>query len=539
MKKNFLKIREKGQKEIIYVYSKKVTDSKVSGGKKDRRIDVDKISNVVNSLLSLGKTKFFKDIQLKQNCKDWIDSILSDYPSINERDIKELLNDFTDSMNTRMREEEKYAVCIVAPKFIILCHSRFGEETITPKWEVIKRMLDKDNVLRYVYFEKVNGDTKLVFFEDVPSAFFADWLGIPEKEAFGYLGGKNRLFGEINGSTLAFEFNDEEFAKKFFEEKTFKIQNGQLILPDPIQSIPLVEVKVGRRPYNNVDDFIQDFVAKRYELTFYQDKYKELNSSVNFDLWNKKVIDDEYEVRDSRRNTLVKKTNSRFFIVFSNREIELRPSFLSKIKSKLLNNEPFKIFHAGGKVSATPIKIKNMEIYNELTQKSSKHLLDYFSDLSIKDNFEIILLYSILELLSLENAGKGISFFLKDLANGIISDVDFSRKFANKECDIIELKGRDFVSGDNKKIIENLSSDILTKIKTSANKIYLLGANENTKDFEPLPLSKFSDSRINDLEKSLRERTGLSNLSLHKIPANNGKDCLLILVVSDKNDIQS
>lgn len=537
MKKQFFKIQDKKEKEIIYVYSKKVTDTKISGEKKDRRIDVDKISNVVSSLLSLGKTKFFKDIQLKQNCKDWIDSILSNYPNVNERDIRELLNDFTDSMNTRMREDEKYALCIVASKFIILCHSRFGEETITPKWEVIKRMLDKDNVLRYVYFEKVNSDTKLIFFEDIPSAFFADWLGIPEKEAFGYLGGKNRLYGEINGSIFAFEFNDDEFEKKFLEERTFKIQNGQLILPDPIQSIPLVEVKVGRRPYSNVDDFIQDFIAKRYELTFYQEKYKELTSSVNFDLWDKKVIDDESEVRDSRRNILVKKSNSRFYIIFSNREIEMRPSFLSKIKSKLLNNEPIKIFHAGGKVSPIPIKIKNMEIYNELNQKTSKYLLDYFSELSIKDSFEKILMYSILELLSLENTGKGISFFLKDLADGISSEADFSRKFANKECDIIELKGREFVSGDNKKIVENLSSDIQTKIKTSSNKIYILGANENTKDFEPLPISKFSDSRINDLEKSLKERTGLSNLSLHKIPANNGKDCLLTLIVSDKNDV--
>lgn len=87
MKKQFFKIQDKKEKEIIYVYSKKVTDSKISGEKKDRRIDVDKISNVVGSLLSLGKTKFFKDIQLKQNCRDWIDSILSNYPNVNERDI--------------------------------------------------------------------------------------------------------------------------------------------------------------------------------------------------------------------------------------------------------------------------------------------------------------------------------------------------------------------------------------------------------------------------------------------------------------------
>lgn len=521
------------KEEITYVYSKKVNERKIKGTKKTRKFEKDKISNVINSLLPLGKIKFLKDLYLKQNCQNWINNILSSYPKMKLRDVTELLNDFTDSMNTRMREEEKYVVCILTSKFLILCHSRFGEETITPNCEVIERMLDKDNVLRFVYFEKENEDIKIIYFEDTPSVFFATWIGIPEREAFGYLEGKNKLFGEINGATLVFEFTDNDFEKFFINDKTFKMDENQLILSYPIQNIPLRQIRVGRRFYANVGDFIQDFFAKRYELTFYKEKYTELNSS--FDLWTKKIIDDKSEVRDSTNKILVKKTNNNFCIIFSNQKIEIRPSFLSEIRSKLLNNEPFRIFHAGGKVSSNPIKIKNIEIYNELDQKISKILLDYFSELSIKDDFEKIFLYTIFELLSLENSSKEISFFLKEIANTLLPTMAFSNKFANSENDLIEFKSRDYVSGNNKRIVENLCQDIKKKIRKSANKIYIIGANEDTKDFEPLPISKFDDNRIKDLEGELKEKTGLSNLYFQKIPDNNGKECLLILIASNKN----
>lgn len=522
-------IKNTKYQEYTYVYSKKVNDSKIVGSKKTRKFEKDKMSNVINSLLPLGKTMFLKDLYLKQNCQDWINAIFSLYPNVNERDVKELLNDFTDSMNTRMREDEKYVVCILTSKFLILCHSRFGEETITPKYEVMERMLDKDNVLRFVYFEKEIDDIKLIFFEDSPSVFFANWLGIPEKEAFGYLGGKNKFYGEINGSTFVFEFTDDDFDKKFIQNKTFSINENQLILPHPIQNIPLVQIRVGRRPYDDIEDFMQDFFAKRYDLTFYQNEYKNIIYSVDFDLWSKKIIDEKFVVRDSNRKVLVKKSNTQFFIIFSNKEIEIRPSFLSEIKSKLLNNEPLKIFHAGGNVSTTPLRIKNFEIYNKLNQKISKPILDYYSNLKIKDEFEGIFLYVLLEILSRENSSKSIFYFLKQLANSIIPKTDFSKKFANSEDALLELKSRDYVSGKDKQVVERISNDIKTKIKKSQHKIYIFGANEDTKDFELLPFSRFGDDRVKSIENSLKISTQVSDLHLLKIPANKGKECLLIL----------
>lgn len=516
----------KSQEESTFVYSKKVTESYITQDKKTRKIDKDKISKVVNSLLTLGKNKSLTDLNLKENCQNWIRNLISSYPNIDDRDAKELLNDFSDEMNTRMRTEEKYAVCIITSEFLILCHSIFGEETITPKLEVIDRMLDKDNVLRFVYFKKEKNELNVVYYEEHPSVFFANWLGISEKEAFEYLGGKNKICGEISGVSFALELSDDDFEKKFIEQKIFKVKDKQIVLPTPIQYIPLSLVKVGRKPYTNFDDFVQDFLAKRYNLNYYNEEYKKLTSSII--PFQEKIFDEKHQVVKQNGTVLVKKTNPNFLILFSNENIEPRASFLAEVKAKLLNDEQFRVYHAGCKISANPIKIKNMEIYNELNCPLSKILLDSLKTMQIKDTFNEIVLGSSLELLYLENRNKPICIFLRDLSKKIFENLDLSNSFANNENDILELKSADTVARENKDIIDYFSDDLSKKIKQLGVKVYIIGADERTKRFEPIPISKFSDDRINTITKSLKEKTKIGLIEIIKIPADN--NCLLLMV---------
>ncbi len=228
----------------FYVYSKEVKGNTINKSVITRNIDKNKFLNVINSLLSIGKTKYLEDLELKENCKEWVTTTISNFPDINDKYIEFLIKDFTDSMYTRMREEEKYVVTIVMKDSLILSHSLFGEETITPNLQVIERMLDKDNVIRYVHFQIEKDKIKVTFYEETKSVFFVEWLGLPEKEAFSYLGGINRIFTEIYGSDLVFEFTDEDFEKKIIENKTFKIEGNQIILPEPIQRLTISQVRV-------------------------------------------------------------------------------------------------------------------------------------------------------------------------------------------------------------------------------------------------------------------------------------------------------
>ena len=510
------------------VYTKEVKGKEINRKEITSKSKKENFLRIIDSLLKIGTTKYSQDLDLKE----WILDIVSRLPDIDDRDIKNLLSDFTDSMYTRMREEEKYVIAILMRNSLILCHSVFGEKTITPNLQIIERMLDKDNVIRYVFFKKENDEIKIIFYEETKSTFFTQWLGLPEKEAFSYLGGKNRIFTEVNDTHLVFEFTDEEFEKKVIEGDNFFIEGNQIVLKEPIKKLPITQIRVGKKPYKYAEDFIQDFLAKRYDLNFYQEEYNKLTNTLEPRLH--KIFDDENEVRSDTK-IYIKKRNKNFIILFCNEQIELRKSYLEKIKAKILNKESIKLFHAGMVLNSDPIKLRNLEIYNKLDLDNFRILIDYYNFSSVKDNYELILLITILELLSTKNKEKPIYYFLKDIKRSLLKEVDLSSHFIKNEDYILEFKSRDFMSGNDKKIVGALKGDIEKKLRNNPFKIYVLGADEDTKRFELLSISKFSDERVSKLKTDLEKELIQCKMDLLKIPSKDGKECILICCVS-KNE---
>lgn len=512
----------------FYVYSKEVKGDEITGDEVVREIDKKKLLTVIRSLLGIGKTKRLEELELKDNCKEWVRSLLSDYPSVNKEHIKFLTRDFTDSMYTRMREEEKYVVAIIMDRSLILCHSIYGESTITPNWEVIERMLDKDNVIRYVYFELEDSNVNVTFFEHTKSIFFIEWLGLPEKEAFSYLGGKNRFYTEVYDSNLVFEFTDENFEKKVIEDGVLKIEGNQIVLPEPIQRLHISQIRAGKKPYKNTEDFKQDFLAKRYELSYYQEEYKNLQNSLR--PLTTKFIDEEYEVRDSKNNMYLKKRNPNFTILFCNEFIDLRKSFLGKIKTKIVNKEHLRLFHAGMSLNPSPVKIGNIEIYNVLDTNLSRHLIDYYNEINTKNDFNLIFLFTIFDILQKSNQDTPICYFLRAMNKQLVEDINFDYSFVGKEDEVLELKSRDFVAGKNNDIVDNLRKDADKKIKKSNFKIYFIGADEKTKKFEAIPIERFDDDRLQSIEKKLNKENKCK-FHLIKVPSKDGKEGIIICCV--------
>lgn len=515
----------------FYVYSKEVKGKEIRDKKITNEENKEKVLNVIESLLDTGSKKYMEELDLSDNCVDLINSILSKYPDVKRKDVVFLLRDFTDAMYTSMRQEDKYAIAIVMKDSLILCHSVFGEKTITPGWRVIERMVDKDNVTRYVYFELDKNRIKIKFYEHTKSLFLVDWLGLPENEAFYYLGGKNRFFTELHNSNLVFEFTDDDIERKILENGPFKIEKNQIILPEPIRRINITQIRVGKKIYKNTGDFIQDFLAKRYDIKYYQESYVALKSSL--DPLTTRMIDDESEVRSIDNRYLLKKRNDHFLILFCDKDIEIRKSFLEKIKTKILNREHLKIFHAGMIFNQYPIKINNLEIYNHLELGSAGFLINYYDEIEIKDTFDNIFLYLIFCILKQGNKNVPISHFLGELGNNIIDDINLTSKFVNLE-NKIEFKSRDFISGNNKEIIKRLKGDIETKMQSSDFKVYILGADETTKKFEPIASSRWSDDRIGVIENKLKEEMQNLNLKIIKIPSQDGSECILACSVNKK-----
>ncbi len=113
-----------------------------------------RLKKVINTILEHKHLKRISKLSLSENCKDWISRILNSNPNNIKNDLVYLLRDFTNHMNTRMREAGKYVIAIIFENQILIAHSMFGKSTITPNCNVIERMLDRDTIMRYVLFKK-------------------------------------------------------------------------------------------------------------------------------------------------------------------------------------------------------------------------------------------------------------------------------------------------------------------------------------------------------------------------------------------------
>lgn len=136
----------------------------------------------------------------------------------------------------------------------------------------------------------------------------------------------------------------------------------------------------------------------------------------------------------------------------------------------------------------------------------------------------------------MENINKDIYNFLDLLANSTLINDSFYSKFVNSENDVFELKGREFITGKDHIILQNLTDDISKKIVNSKIKLYLLGVDEKSKEFEPIPISKYSDDRLNNLEKKLKDNHKDLDLKFIKVPSRDNKKCIIILIVNERND---
>ena len=108
------------QYDTMYVYSKQIKERDIKKAKITRNIDKKNISNVITSLREIGTQKDMDDLELDDNCAIWIMEILSGFTESMETALKYLLRDFTDSMKTRMREGDKYAISIVSDNYLII-----------------------------------------------------------------------------------------------------------------------------------------------------------------------------------------------------------------------------------------------------------------------------------------------------------------------------------------------------------------------------------------------------------------------------------
>lgn len=495
----------------------------------DRSSDIDKIVEVI-SKLPTGSQKGFHEINLNTNPKQWIKVLLESDSNPSEGKMNNLINDFTDGMKTRMREEEKYVIGILQKNELLLAHSYFGEKTITPEWKVIPRMLDFDNVIRYALFiMESDGKICVKYFEKYSTDSFVDWLGLPQRDALYHFGGKYRISTEVDGIVNTLEIPIEQIDTWISSHN--EIKKSEIEFAAPITKLKIVQIRVGRKKYDNAGDFLQDFYAEKYNINYYRMKFTEIQNSMK--PYSYKFIDEKARViMIDGDNTIavVEKTNPHFDVLFCCHLISIRDSYMNDIYRKLRNGENIKICHAGHSFSHQPLIIKNIEIWNELVLSTIfSEIKGYFESVDLTDKnltqiFELILFF----LLKSDNRMRHLSVFFNELCTKILENMEIINNITKFEDDIIEFKASDYFTGKDKDITNKISSDLVKKFNSNSIKIYLLGVNDDG-SLDPIPNGRLASDRVNRLQETIKKISQASILYLFPVKCQNNKSIIILV----------
>jgi hypothetical protein len=111
-----------------------------------------------------------------------------------------------------------------------------------------------------------------------------------------------------------------------------------------------------------------------------------------------------------------------------------------------------------------------------------------------------------------------------------INKINTSNKLLKIEDDFLEFKSRQYLTGENKGIVEKLAADLQKKLQRSKNKIYLFGISPNTKQIELVAFNKFSDDRLNEIKNKIKQKTNIK-IEFAKVPVKDNLGLILGFIV--------
>jgi hypothetical protein len=502
----------------ICAFSKAVKEARVYQHEISDIEDITKIEHVILKLESLTNVSELRldELDLDANPRRWITSNIRDYPRrLHSKEIGYLLSDFTDAMKTRMREESKYAISLVAQDKLILSHSYYGEETITPEWKIIPRMLDTDNVLRYVCFTNHKGIIKVRFWERESTSSFIEWLGLPRKQAF-LFGGAYRIRTDIDNITTEFQLAEDEIENWMKSHPEFR--EGRVKLDNPIEFIQVNEVRVGHKRYNIVGEFIQDYDAENYGITEYQKKYEKLMKDMSplfITYYDEKTR--LAKLQGDEEITEISKKLPSVDIIFMNEYIKIREGYIADIVNRCLNNEKLRICHAGVAFHSPPLVVGNLEFYNKINvDVLVQQIVDYFNMTNLQDRTLFLCMkFVILSILAKINVSLPIFHFIERLAKEIIKSAYIKGVWTKLEGPIVEYKPRGIFDGNNDKVVEEILKDINVKLESSSCKVYIIGV-EDDGTINPITRTRLKSDRIESIRKKLESK--LSPTRIYALP---------------------
>lgn len=510
----------------VYFYFKEIQSDGLNNWTLESADRVRNIFEVIEGLDRQASSLPLEELDIDANPEMFVKKLLDGYPEHDEAFCTSLINDFSDSMNTRAREPGKYAVLILYEGSLILGHTDSEEMTITKEAEVLERLLDSDNVDKYARFRQTDRGIKALQFERSVSKSFSEFLGLNLEEITYEDAGEIKIFTEIDGSTARFEFGQAEFEKKFIVDKNYNLFTE--ILKTPNDEYPVKDIKMGRRQYDSVDEFLQEFYALYYDLNTLKNEYSTLAESMTPHTTT--VVDHEDKVTENGPNgpiKLKKDTESELEVIFADKNIELSAGWRLKLLKKFREGETVQLHHLGNDFVEEPVQVGPFEVYNPLNidEKRLNELYNVTREARTGDHLSNMIYNVVFYTLS-EWTLSPISHFFGQMTRRFEEELSAEGMVLRDEDGLLEFKSRDWLVDIEdavdaaRKISEEIQSD---------SKLILVGVEEEEQRIRPMSRNKWDSERNERIRDKLREMNGHhDSIQLSSLQMGNG-ECLLFV----------
>jgi len=476
--------------------------------------------DLLNSLITKGKTITFDKADLKENDEIVVKELLKKYT---KRNSEHLLRSLIEDLKTQQRSENKHTVLYYWKNWIFICHSTIGEKTIINeeengehKMNVVTRFIDKDNVDRFVAFSQKNKKIELVYREFKRSSFFHRWLGIKDEKRFKF--SENRFFTTYCKLPCVFELTDEDVEQKLLNSKDVILRNNLLEFPGKVK-FKINSIKSGNNEYKKVNRFLDDFKFRSNDLKQYTESFQRFCMLS----LTEKIVDNEnnvIQINDKEKKILKQKENEDYLIVYRNETISIAGDFLEKIVDDFCSLKKIKLFHAGMQFSSYATSIGTIEIFNKLQDEITNITDDHWKIINLLNeeitpkNGEVPVIndgmFKLLAAILFDHIGEilkqlPIQFLFKDISQLIANKIN-NKQIIQKEKATIEYKARDWFLDNDKENIDRFSNDLKKKLEKTNIIIYLIGIDQQLQKIDPIPYTRIVSERLEKIESGVLKK---------------------------------
>lgn len=443
--------------------------------------------------------------------------------------VKLFLADFCDSLQSKQRTKDKYAMLVCYDSDFLLAHVKaergMSIQEESGDVELVRRFLDVDNILSAAYFEKVEDGVQFSHFTDTNSGSFRDFLGVSEKR-FNYRRKSIQIICYYEGKSgieCKFEFSNDQMEERWLQQGSLQFSNGNLDLSNG-RSHNIKEIRWGRDSYESPRNFMSEFKEYSYELSGQARRYNDLKRLPGNDVPS--AYSDDVTLIDHKIEVVIEDEDGEpevqpkgdvpdhIHVMYANNSITLSSDFAADIFRDLIDTADFSLYHPSEDFASEEFGVNGLALLNidkdEIAAERASLLatihnhLDNATGQTVRRCLGFIFLHVLAES---DCVSVGYRNGLKQLINlnyGATRQHDVVTTKEQEGDGLIEYKDKDDLGkGDTAaSIVENIEKES----RNHDEKVFLWGVDEDTRRIDGLRKQRWGDDRVSGVQSHVLDR---------------------------------